>query len=175
MGCNCNKNRPVSSADAMDLNARLWGPIYWTVLHTFAELTGRKSTVHADSEESYLWDYMLRELGDVLPCNECRMHYKQYYALNMPTFINSSKFEEKRNKLREWLYTLHASTPRLADCPVPTLEEMSTKYSLTEVNLNEEIRKMYEILNAGVSQGIINGMKMYAFKTKMELMRIILL
>jgi hypothetical protein len=57
---------------------------------------------------------------------------------------------------------------------VPTLEEMSEKYSLIEVNLQEEIRQMYDFFNAGVSQGIINGMKMYAFKSKIELMRIIL-
>jgi hypothetical protein len=175
MGCNCNKNNSMSPADAMDLNTRIWGPIYWTVLHTLTELTGRKTTVHADSEESYLWDYILRELGDVLPCNECRKHYREYYSAHMPFFINATKYEEKRNKLREWLYNLHASTPRLADCPVPTLEELPEKYSLIEINLNDEIRKMYEIFNAGVSQGIIYGMKMFTFKSKIELLKIILM
>ncbi len=159
----------------MDLNTRIWGPIYWTVLHTLAELTGRKTVIHSDNEESYLWDYILRELGEVLPCSECRRHYKEYYSANMPMFINGFHYEEKRTKLREWLYNLHGSTPRLADCPVPTLEEMPEKYSLIEVNLNEELRKMYDVFNAGVAQGIINGMKMFAFKTKMELMRITLL
>jgi hypothetical protein len=174
MGCGCNKNRDVAHLDAMDLNTRTWGPVYWKVLHTFVELTGKKNTVYADDEESYLWDYVLRELGDVLPCFECRNHYKEYYMANMPMFINAFRYEEKRNKLREWLYTLHSRTPRLSDCAVPTLEEMSEKYSLIEVNLQEEIRQMYDFFNAGVSQGIINGMKMYAFKSKIELMRIIL-
>lgn len=175
MGCGCNKNKSISPLDAMDLNTRTWGPIYWAVLHTFAELTGRKTTIHADNEESYLWDGILRELGDVLPCFECRNHYKEYYSANMPFFINSLHYEEKRNALREWLYRLHSRTPRFAECPVPTLEEMAEKYSLAEVNLPEEIRKMYEIFNAGISQGIINGMKMYSFKSKIELMRILLM
>jgi hypothetical protein len=175
MGCNCNKNRVVSGPDAMDLNTRAWGPVYWNVLHTFVELTGFKNTVHSDSEESYLWDYILRELGDVLPCFECRMHYMEYYMSNMPFFLNSLRYEEKRNKLREWLYILHSRTPHLSDCHVPTLEEISAKYSLTEINLHEEIRKMYDFFNAGVSQGIINGMKMFTFKSKIELMKILLL
>lgn len=175
MGCSCNKNREVAPLDAMDLNTRSWGPVYWLVLHTFAELTGRKNTANADQEESYLWDYALRELGDVLPCFECRNHYKEYYTMNMPLFINNTQYEEKRKALREWLYRLHSKTPRLADCPVPTLEEMPEKYSLIEVNLPEEIKKMYEFFNAGVSQGIINGMKMYSFKSKIELMRILLM
>jgi hypothetical protein len=175
MGCGCNKNKSVSSTDAIDLNARNWGPVYWTVLHTFTELTGKKNNINADNEESYLWDYILRELGNVLPCNECRNHYTQYYASNMPFFIINAQFEEKRNKLREWLYALHLLTPRLSNCLVPTLEEMPEKYSLLEVNLQEEIKKMYDIFNAGVSQGIINGMKMYTFKSKIELMKILLL
>ena len=175
MGCSCNKNKPVSAEDAMDLNPRTWGPVYWMVLHTFTELTGRKTTIYADNEESYLWDYILRELGEVIPCFECRNHYKEYYMSNMPFFINGSRYSEKRDKLREWLYTLHSRTPRFADCPVPTLEEMPEKYSLAEVNLAEEIRKMYDVFNAGVSQGIINGMKMYLFKTKIELLRILLM
>ncbi len=175
MGCNCNKNKKVNPADAMDLNTQLWGPVYWKVLHTFAELTGKKSAIHVDKEESYLWDYILRELGNVLPCFECRNHYNTYYMNNIPFFIMNTQFEEKRNRLREWLYTLHLQTPNLSNSPVPTLEEMPEKYSLVEINLNEEIRKMYEIFNAGVAQGIINGMNMFAFKTKMELMRITLM
>lgn len=175
MGCSCNKNREVAPLDAMNLNTRSWGPVYWKVLHAFVELTGRKNTVIADQEESYLWDYVLRELGSVLPCFECRNHYMQYYAENMPMFINGLQFEEKRKALREWLYNLHSKTPRYSECPVPTLEEMSEKYSLAEVNLPEEIRQMYEFFNAGVSQGIINGMKMYTFKSKIELMRILLI
>ena len=93
MGCGCNKNNSTSAIDAMDLNTRIWGPVYWNVLHTLAELTGRKTGIHADSEESYLWFYILRELGEVLPCYECRGHYKEYYSANMPMFINGTQYE----------------------------------------------------------------------------------
>jgi hypothetical protein len=172
MGCNCNKNRIISPENAMDLNTKNWGPVYWAVLHTLAEITGRRGTASADSEEGYLWDYLLRELGGVLPCAECQRHYSQYYESHRPFFIFGSSGEDRRTLLRKWLYDLHATTPRLSDCPVPTLEEMSEKYSLAEININEDIKKMYEFFNAGVAQGILNGMHMYAFKSKIELMRI---
>jgi hypothetical protein len=170
MGCNCNKR--ATAEQLVDLNPKSWGPTYWNVLHTLAELSGKKGSIN--NEEGYLWDYILREMPDIIPCIECQKHYREYYTANPPRFVLSSLAEERRNKLREWLYTLHSNTPRYSETPVPTLEEMPDKYSLAQVNLSEEMKKMYGFYNAGVTQGILNGIKIFTYKSKIDLLRLVL-
>jgi hypothetical protein len=172
MGCSCNKNKEQGPG-IIDFKPSSWGPVYWRVLHTLVERTGFKTNIYRDSDEKYPWSFILKELSNVLPCAECKQNYISYYNINNPSHIINLNFEERRNALRIWMYNLHLHTPRVSDCPTPTLEELPSIYSLSQINIIEDMKNMFDIMNKASNQGIISGINVYNFKTKMELLRIL--
>jgi hypothetical protein len=98
----------------------IWGPVFWRILHTLAEKTGRKQQIKAmryDEAEKNLWICIFDSLRTSLPCPKCREHYRNYCTTNpyINIFIKEKQRnkiiewtnDEKRQKLREWLYNLH--------------------------------------------------------------------
>ncbi len=173
MGCSCNKNK-TEGPPQINFTPSNWGPTFWRVIHTLVERSGLKSNIYQDADEKNIWLFVIKQLGEVLPCAECRKHYNEYYIMNNPISIINKNYSERRDGLRIWFYNLHLKTPRVSDCPVPTLEELPTMYSLSQININDEIKNMFSLLNAAVNQGIISGLIIHNFKVKFDLLKIML-
>lgn len=56
----------------------VWGPHLWAFLHAFAARVGKGTTpaVQADEKREGLW--LADHLDMVIPCKECRAHWKAY-------------------------------------------------------------------------------------------------
>jgi hypothetical protein len=174
MGCSCNKNSTESSP-SINFTPSNWGPTFWKVIHTLVERTGFKSDIYQDADEKHLWLFLIKLLGEILPCYQCRTHYNEYYIMNHPTSIINKTYSERRDGLRVWFYNLHLKTPKLSDCPVPTLEELPTMYSLSVIDIENEIKVMVSLLTSAVNQGVVSGLAFYNFKSKLGLLKLTLL
>lgn len=72
------------------MNVNLWGPSFWTILHSLA---GR-----ADETKTTFFDDLVRPLSDLLPCIHCRRSFAIYYQiLGKPV----------PGKCAAWMYDMH--------------------------------------------------------------------
>ena len=113
--CGCKKKRnmmvPADSRSAGDAVAielleipptSVWGPLMWKILHITAHNSGKMGNI----TEKNTWLKILDVLKNIIPCDECRTHYKNY--------INSHKFRPNtsspvafREYVMRWFWEFH--------------------------------------------------------------------
>lgn len=77
-----------------------WGPIVWSILHRLAEQYGKLISPLYASEETIYWTNLIKNTQTILPCKDCRNHYKDYLLKN-PIML------KKENFVRLFFYNLH--------------------------------------------------------------------
>lgn len=68
----------------MSVNPRLWGPYGWSFIHYIALGYPDKPSI----DIKYRYRNFFISLGDVLPCNTCRKHYKEMISMYPPAMNN---------------------------------------------------------------------------------------
>jgi hypothetical protein len=111
MGCGCNKKKGTSYHIGQNTNEQgnpeKWGPILWKYLHCAAEKIGTTGNPNVDTDQARLFEYMLKNLADVIPCTECQAHCKEYITANpVPTLVGLLG-DNLKNAARTWLFTFH--------------------------------------------------------------------
>ena len=59
-----------------------WGPLFWKVLHSLGELSGKQTNVILQKDELRTWINLLNSLKNILPCDICRAHYSEWLLQN---------------------------------------------------------------------------------------------
>ena len=80
-----------------------WGPILWNILHGLAEKAGQ-GILKAD--EIREWAKFIKITGDVLPCEMCRGHYKEFMKKN-PVQLTSFTQSQINVWVKSWFWNLH--------------------------------------------------------------------
>ncbi len=97
-----------------------WGSALWHFLHvlsfSYPEYTDDEMLIR----ETYNF---FNSLKYILPCDECREHYKQNFK-KLEQNLNS------RENLIKWVYNLHDTVNKQLDKTSPSLEEVYKKYTL---------------------------------------------
>lgn len=75
------------------MHIKVWGPIFWTYLHAYAELFFDQPN---DQSMKFLTTF-----SDTIPCPECQEHFK--------TYLNLHSLE---GDLRKYIFNLHNSVNR---------------------------------------------------------------
>ncbi len=103
-----------------------WGPNFWQVIHSIAYVYNPKK----DKEAYYKF---FSNLGDILPCHECRIHYKENFnELEFKIALDSTE------GLFRWTYDLHNKVNvQLGVKKWPTYEEVLKKYESYSTSCNE--------------------------------------
>jgi hypothetical protein len=115
-----------------------WGPTLWWSLHSIAMAYDPKN------KESYF--SFFKNLGNVLPCEECKLHYSKNF--------NSDKLRnelETKEGLFKWVYDLHNTVNKQTGVPKskwPTYEEIKKKFENFKVSCDSA---------PGVCGGAIQG------------------
>lgn len=123
MPCNCRKPQEDYPEN------KEWGPLLWAVLHGLAEKAGKATSIF-QYEEIAGWLIILKELQFIIPCEDCRGHYKEYYEANpltKDTVIQS---------IRTWLFTLHNNVNYRKDAPPFPIEQLSQTYPPSQIKPN---------------------------------------
>lgn len=82
-----------------------WGPPMWHVLHSIAYMYNPQT-----DRERYL--VFFNNLGQILPCEECRLHYSQNFNKN--EFMRASNSQED---MFRWVYDLHNKVNKQTGVP----------------------------------------------------------
>lgn len=88
----------MSSSQVNLSNPIIWGPVVWNFLHVLASQF--KST---SDEDRQCWVNVIKSLPGVLPCKECREHFREYLAQN-PVDISIAS---DAYTLSQWLWRAH--------------------------------------------------------------------
>lgn len=156
MPCNCRRPQEDYPEN------KEWGPLLWAVLHGLAEKAGKAMPLF-QQEEVTGWLTILKELQFIIPCPDCREHYKEYYEANpltKDTVISS---------VRIWLFNLHNIVNYRKDTPPFPIENLSATYPPQNIrpNLLGLKKKMdVVILLRGVTLGHWNAWYTKAMKLK---------
>jgi len=156
MPCNCAKPQEAYPEN------KEWGPLFWTVLHCLAEYAGKAPPMYLH-EELQGWTILLKELQTILPCQECRAHYIQYYREN-PLTRNNILIN-----VRIWLFNLHNQINLRNNVAVFPLEQLSITYPGSI--LSENLRGLKITMDRAIS---LSGVKINAWNnwySKVMLMR----
>jgi hypothetical protein len=118
----------------------IWGPLVWGFFHVLAELSDRKDIY-------LLWSSMLRVTANILPCDLCRHHMKEYLTIHafVPKNWIQQTGQQNASQIQHWLHTFHNSVNERLKKPAYVFSEISYKLNTREENI-KQAHKLYERL-----------------------------
>jgi Erv1 / Alr family len=105
-----------------------WGPLIWALLHALAERAGRARDPFVQADERNIWPKFLRAVADVLPCPNCREHYKEWLATHPFTPLKTIPYEELGDWIRRYLFDLHNNVNERNEKPIFLWEDLAPTY-----------------------------------------------
>ena len=105
-----------------------WGPLLWIILHSLAERATKVVSPLFEIEERKTWISLLQTTESILPCPDCRAHYKQWIDTHPVSIVQTMAYADLREFLRRWLYDLHQNVNSFSGKPGIAYEDLSTRY-----------------------------------------------
>lgn len=103
-----------------------WGPALWHSLHSIA--MAYDPSYHSKKD---FYDFF-KNLGNVLPCEECKKHYNENFLKQEKLLVDSLN---KQNGLFRWVYDLHNIVNKQTNAKDwPTYESVVKKYENFKVS-----------------------------------------
>ena len=84
-----------------------WGPILWRILHGLADKYGRLMSPLFLKEEEIGWYNLITDTLKILPCKECKTHYKTYLDSHNPGIIKTLPYDQQKVWVQRFFYELH--------------------------------------------------------------------
>lgn len=139
-----------------------WGPILWGILHSLAEKYNKLvSTLYKKEEELY-WTNLIKLTETILPCKDCRNHYKDYLSnkkinLKEPDFV------------RLFFYNLHNDINLRNDKPLFDYSNLNITYKDTNINyLVKQFEKILDIVFQYNEVSLVSWKKWYSNYIKLQ-------
>lgn len=151
---------------AVSLDRSSWGPLFWTILHTFAEHTGKfKDTVRNNDEANY-WKQLLKYQGLVMPCATCRTHFNSAFrSMNYSEFIKKNG-EERRTWIKTWLWNLHNTINQQSQKPLFEYDTLSNIYN--QKHLKPHYNNLITMFQKGTQMGQLQSEHVQMWKTTFQ-------
>lgn len=135
----------------------IFGPMVWSFLHLISF-----NYEYSETSKKEMFDYLM-SLGTILPCEECRIHYKQNVNSEIGG-ITLDKALESKETFSLWMYNLHNLVNKQTGKPEsswPSFEKVMNDYmplvqggtSCNPSSCNENSSNIYckvEILQKGL-------------------------
>jgi hypothetical protein len=136
MGCGCGKKRAESAAMVAasivdNMEPSEWGPVFWKILHCFSVRVGMIGDKLSDTDQARAMELLIGNLGEVLPCEACQGHFKEYLAGAGPLGFVGRYGVALRGAVELWLLNLHNAVRTRLEQPImiSTVAEYETAYA----------------------------------------------
>lgn len=149
------KNTRNGPTDVSKITTSDWGPLIWQILHCMAERAGRSGNRFIDADQVIDFEFIVLNLGSVIPCKTCQTHYRAYLILHKPMW-KGLKDGILRANIVSWLFGVHNHVRSILGqtIDVQTVEQCSELYASCIIT-DDMIDKMHDILNYAVKLRII--------------------
>jgi len=121
-----------------------WGPILWRIIHGLAENYGNLMHPLFSKEEEIAWPKFIEQIQHILPCKECRQHYKDYYIKNKPSSLKKLSSTEQKIWIKNYFFNLHNEINIRNDKPLFDYSNLNTTYK--NINYTFEIKHFEKLL-----------------------------
>jgi hypothetical protein len=125
--------RPTIDAPSIDE----WGPTLWTILHAFAEHSGR------NNDERQLWITLLEGLPTIIPCPECAKHAKEWFRTHSIIGLRKIPLNELYTWLTSYVYDFHEGVNLRLGKPSFPKNALKDTYKSVDVQVKMESLKRY--------------------------------
>ena len=120
-----------------------WGPFVWTILHALAERAGKVVFQLYEADERRAWIQIIQLTGGMLPCAECREHYKEWLHGHPVTSIHAMPYADLKIWVRTWLWEIHQNVNTRLGKPGVLLTDLPGLYG--HVNISMQF-KLFELI-----------------------------
>jgi len=133
-----------------------WGPLFWTLLHGLAELSGKQSSPILQSDEIRTWTKLIIDLQPTIPCDICHDHYGRWLAQHHPSALKTLSYEKLKEWIRNYWWSLHNEINEGNEKPVFPFESLSETYK--GVNITEIWQKLQPVMKRAIT---LNGISLF--------------
>lgn len=160
MPCSCQvpvPNYPETAA---------WGPILWKILHGLAERAER-SFVLADEVRE--WQRFIKATGDMLPCDICRAHFKEYTNQHPLTQLSLLSKGQVKPWIKNWFWDLHNEINTGTGKPVFPYDDLENTYST--VDLTDQMYRLTPVIKKAIDLSGVPLFKWTAWLASFKMLR----
>lgn len=135
---------------AVSLARDQWGPKFWEILHTMAELTGNQGSQIENNDEADAWIILLRAQAFVMPCALCKQHYLEWQKSRPFSHLRNLYGKDRRDFLRSWLWGCHDRVNQINGKKSPTLDELPALFP--KRSLGAFVKDLYSMFQLALNQ-----------------------
>ncbi len=128
-----------------------WGPFVWMILHGLAERAGNVVFDLYKSDERRAWVAFKPAIGNMLPCTECRDHFKSWLTDHPITSINTMPYQDIKSFVRNWFWSLHENVNQRLGKPSFAFAQLTETYG--KININYQFQLFELIEKRAIQQG----------------------
>lgn len=118
----------------------VWGPLVWNFLQGLATVSDRGDIYH-------LWNNMLHVTAAILPCDQCRIHMKNYLSTHsfVPKDWMKQTGTENSMQIQKWVHKFHNAVNERLGKPQFAFSEIQYIY-MTREKCVEQVQNIYKQL-----------------------------
>jgi hypothetical protein len=131
------------------LQREAWGPRYWKILHTMAELSGQFTNMIMSNDEADAWIILLKSQAFVMPCKICKTHYLEWFNSNKVDKLRKLNGNERKEYIRKWLWGCHKRVNDMNEKETPELNTLPELYP--RQSIEKEVREIIAMLQLAVN------------------------
>jgi hypothetical protein len=131
-----------------------WGPFVWSVLHALAEKAGKVVFALYEADERRAWVQLLKATGSMLPCSDCRDHYKVWVDEHPFTYIETMPYQAIKPFVQNWLWLLHQDVNTRLGKPGILLTDLPGLYGSVPISMQFKLIELIE--KRAIQQGGVN-------------------
>ena len=128
----------------ININPTLWGPHLWKFMH-YLTLSYPDNPTENDINK---YRHFFTMIGEYLPCEKCRIHYKEHTLSNKHPLTNEAL--SSRDNLVYWLFSLHNTVNKSLNNKELTMKEFNDIY----IN---KINNVYNVNNITAKNNTLNS------------------
>jgi len=125
-----------------------WGPLTWTLLHSLAEKAGLQTDILFQIDELRSWYALLNSIENMLPCTNCREHYKEWFEIHKLPNIKKLKYTDFNVLIRTWLLNLHNDINTRTNKPLFVFSDLSITYGA--INIRDSLKMLDPVIKRAI-------------------------
>ena len=136
-----------------------WGPLFWKLLHAFAERAGKQMNKNLQKDEMRLWIHILEGLKYILPCDICRAHYSEWLTTHPVEVLLTMDYIGTNYWISNYLWSLHNTINEGNDKPIFPFEDLLGVYK--DVDLTSTWKALEPVMKKVI---VLNGVHLIQWK-----------
>ena len=138
MPCSCQVPGPAYPEN------KEWGPFVWSILHALGEKSGKVVYSLYEADERRAWIQLLQLTGSMLPCSECRDHYKTWLQTHPVSSLLTMPYGSIRIWIRTWLWELHENVNMRLGKPSVEISALPDLYGPVHITMQFKLFELIE-------------------------------